>query len=123
LANTPIGTKGGIITFWKKSKFDLISSLDNHDSMIVIFIIIANNNSIFITNIFSLHKVTDHIKILKILSNLLDPLHHPLKIIVGDFKIITNFSEKKGGIWKLDKDFEYFLTAIEKINLIDIPMR
>ena len=58
---------------------------------------------------------------LQSISNLLDPLHLPLKIIAGDFNMITNFSEKKGGIQKLDKDSDAFLTTIESLNLIDIP--
>lgn len=120
LANTSIGTVGGIMTFWKNSKFDLISSLDTHHSITVILRIIGTNDTIFITNIYAPHKVTDRIKMLQIISNLVDPLHHPLKIIVGAFNMITNLSKKKGGIRKLDKDSEAFLTTIENLNLINI---
>jgi len=58
---------------------------------------------------------------LQIISNLLDPLLHPIKIIAGDFNMITNLSKKKGGIRKLDKDSEAFLATIENLNLIDSP--
>lgn len=58
---------------------------------------------------------------LQIISKLLDPLHHPLKIIAGDFNMITNLSEKKGRIWKLGKESKAFLATIENLNLIGIP--
>jgi len=35
--------------------------------------------------------------------------------------MITNLAEKRGGIRKLEKDSEAFLTTIENLNLIDIP--
>jgi len=123
LANTATGTVGGIMTFWKNSKLDLISSLATHHSLTVNLRIIGTNETISITNVYAPHKVIDCIKIIQSLSNLLDPLHHPIKIIAGDFNMITNLSKKKGGIRKLDKDSEDFLATIENLNLIDIPPR
>jgi len=35
--------------------------------------------------------------------------------------MITNLGEKKGGIRKLDRDLEAFLSTIESLSLVDIP--
>lgn len=121
LDNTATGKTGGIMNFWKNSKLDLISSLATHHSLTMILRIIGNNETISITNVYAPHMVIDCIKMLQIISNLLDALHHPIKIIAGDFNMITSLSEKKGGIQKLDKDSEAFLSTIENLNLIEIP--
>lgn len=122
LANLETSSAGGIMTLWKDSKFDLISSLATHHSITVVLRIIGTNESISITNVYFPHKVILYqIKMLQCISNLLDPINLPFKIIAGDFNMITNFAEKRGGIWKLNKDSEAFLTTIENLNLIDIP--
>lgn len=42
-------------------------------------------------------------------------------ILGGDFNMITNLAEKKGGLRRLDKDAEAFSTFIEASKLIDVP--
>jgi len=120
LANTATSSAGGIMTLWKNSKFDLLSFLATHHSLTMILRILGTNETISITNVYALHRVIDCIKMLQILSNLLDPLLHPIKIIAGDFNMITNLSEKKGGIRKLDKDSKAFISTMENLNLVDI---
>jgi len=121
LANSATGSMGGIMTLWKNSKFDLISSLATHHSIIAVLRIIGTNESIYIINVYAPHKVIDTIKMLHCISNLLDHIHIPFKIIAGNFNMITNLAEKRGGIQKLDKDSKDFFTTIENLNLIDIP--
>ena len=67
------------------------------------------------------HKVVDRIKIIQSISNLLESIHPPFNIHAGDFNMITNLGEKKGGIRKLDRDLEAFLSTIESLSLVDIP--
>lgn len=43
LANTSTSSAGGIMTLWKNSKFDLLSSLATHHSLIVILRILGTN--------------------------------------------------------------------------------
>lgn len=42
-------------------------------------------------------------------------------ILGGDFNMITNLAEKKGGLRRLDKDAEDFSTFIAAFKLIDVP--
>lgn len=83
------------MTLWKNSKFDLISSLTTHHSIKLILRIIGTNEIICITIIYAPHKVVGRIKMLQSISNLLDPLQLPLKIIAYEFNKIKNLSEKK----------------------------
>ena len=42
-------------------------------------------------------------------------------ILGGDYNVITNLAEKKGGLQRLDKDSEAFNTFIAESKLINIP--
>ena len=41
-------------------------------------------------------------------------------ILGGDFNLVKNIDEKKGGIWKLNPISEYFNEFIANLELVDV---
>jgi len=106
---------------WKISQYDLTSSFATKHSITTVLKIIGTNIRICVANIYAPHRVVERIKMLQSITKLLDSIHLTCKIVVGDFNMVINLREKKGGIRKLDKDSKAFHSTIEGLSLIDIP--
>jgi len=116
-----IGQAGGLITFWNKSKFIVQNALSTKHSLSVIFNMPDSGHSICVTNIYGPQRLQEKLEMLLDLDEVRQ--HHGADhwILGGDYNMITNLAEKKGGLRRLDKDSEAFNNFIAASKLIDIP--
>lgn len=89
------GSARGIMTLWKISQYDLTSSITTKHSITTTLKIIGANGSICVTYIYAPHKVVERIKMLQSISQLLDSIHQPFKIVAGDFNMVLNLVERR----------------------------
>lgn len=80
-----------------------------------------SGHSICVTNVYGSQRLQEKLEMLLDLDEVIQ--HHGANhwILGGDYNMITNLAEKKGGLRRLDKDSEAFNTFIAASKLIDIP--
>lgn len=80
-----------------------------------------SGQSICVTNVYGPQRLQEKLEMLLDLDEVRQ--HHGADhwISGGDYNMITNLAEKKGGLRRLDKDSEAFNTFIVASKLIDIP--
>lgn len=123
VATVAMGIAGGIAAFWKDSRFQLINSFSSRHALTTILQIIGTKEQISITNVYGPHTVHDRIAWLKHLTSFLQPLNHKYQLLAGDFNIILNLGEKRGGLRRLDSDSQAFQDLIDDKGFIDIPTK
>lgn len=108
--------------FWNKNKFFLQNALSTKHSLLVIFNMPDTKQTICITNVYGPQRIQEKCNMLEDLKEIRH--HHGAHhwILSGDFNMITNLAEKKGGLRRLDKDVEAFSTFIAASKLIDVPI-
>ena len=121
IANSVIGSIGGIMKIWNGTLLELSFSIATRHSIITIPRIIGMDDNLCDTNFYAPHTTLDRIKILQEVRTLLNSIHHPYKILAGDFNMVLNLGEKKGGLRILDHELVAFQSSLEALNLIDIP--
>eukprot|EP00253_Pinus_taeda_P012273 PITA_12273 len=120
LENESQGREGGLATMWDSREVQMLSAEANKHYMAVEFQPIGNSGSFLCINIYSPQKLEDKITFLETLSRIIR--RHPRSkcILGGDFNMITNLLEKKGGLTKLNRDAEAFTDFIETVKLVDV---
>eukprot|EP00253_Pinus_taeda_P022169 PITA_22169 len=120
LENVSQGREGGLATMWDIKEIQMLSAEANKHFMAVEFQPIGNSRSFLCINIYSPQKLEDKINFLDALTRLIN--RHPRSkcILGGDFNMITNLLEKKGGLRKLNRDAKAFTGFIETVKLVDI---
>ena len=101
----------------------MIDSFASKQALTTILQIIGTKEKICITNVYAPHTVRERLACLNQLENFLRPLDFKLKILAGDFNMILNLDEKRGGIRRLDLGSQAFQSMIDNLNLIDIPTK
>jgi len=116
-----IGQARGLITFWKKRKFIVQNTLSTKHSLSVIVNMPDSWQLIYVTNVYGPQRLQEKLEMLLDLEEVRQ--HHGVDhwILGGDYNMITNITEKKGGLRRLDKDSEALKTFIATSKLIDIP--
>lgn len=97
------------------------NALSTKHFLSIIFNMPDSQQTICITNVYGPQRIQEKFKMLEDLNEIRQ--HHGANhwILGGDFNMITNLAEKKGGLRRLDKDAEAFSTFIAASKLIDVP--
>jgi len=120
LVNAACGTTRGQLILWKNSLYELAYSIETRSSITVVLKITGITETICVTNIYIPHRAEDRIQMLSSVMRILESIPHLFKIIGGDFNMILNLWEKKGGLRKLDRDAKAFQETINKMELVDM---
>lgn len=114
------GWYGGLITPWNPQVIRILSSDATRSFIAVEAQVVGNSETYLCTNVYSPQKLEDKFIFMRTLLNL--KLRNPQAktVMGGDFNMITNLTENKGGIRKLNKDSEAFLDFIKMVNLVDV---
>ena len=78
------------------------------------------NTRVNIKNVYLPHQILNKIQLLDSLESLKPTLSHPFWLLGGDFNMITNLEENKGGRGCLDMDSLIFKDFILNNNLMDL---
>ena len=87
-----------MITFWNKNKFVVHNALSTKHSLSVIFNMPESGQSICVTNVYGPQRLQEKLEMLLDLDEVRQ--HHGANhwILGGDYNMITNLAEKKGGL-------------------------
>ena len=97
------------------------NALSTKHSLSVIFNMPDSQQTICITNVYGPQRIQEKFKMLEDLNEIRQQHGTNQWILGGNFNMITNLAEKKGGLRRLDKDAEAFSTFIAASKLIDVP--
>jgi exonuclease III len=84
--------------------------------------LIGSNKPGHLTNVYRPANPRDKQDFLRNLEHLSTLTRHNSRIIGGDYNLICNLDEKKGGSRRLDQDSTNFNSLIDNLNLIDLEI-
>eukprot|EP00253_Pinus_taeda_P010319 PITA_10319 len=114
------GREGGLATIWDARYIQMLSSEANKHFLVTVFQPIGNSNAFLCINVYSPQKLEDKLSFLDNLHNIIRRYPSSKCIFGGDFNMITTLLEKKGGLRKLGRDAEAFVSFIESTKLVDV---
>ena len=86
------------------------------------FHIIGTSEKVFPTNVYGPNLQSEKSQFLHSLLHLQSITKRANWIMVGDFKIITTLTEKKGGLKKLGQHIECFSLFINQLHMVDLQI-
>ncbi len=115
------GALGGLAIAWNSQHISLTNVHASHYFIQAMLHLIDTNVHGHLTNVYFPQESTQKIKQLETLKILNNPRAYPLRIMGGDFNLITQLQEKLGGRQKLDKESKDFKAYIQHNSLMDLP--
>jgi len=122
LAVDATGAAGGFAIIWHPAKVTLENFISTHFSLSANFTLVDSGVQGVITNVYGPANPRDKnsfLNSLEFLASWVDKQHW---VLGGDFNLITNLQEKKGGTRKLDAHSTRFGSIIQTLKLIDVRM-
>lgn len=114
------GWEGGLVILWTPQVIQLLSYEATKSYISIEIQVVGNSETYLCTNVYGPQKLEAKLLFLRSLFNLKLRYPQAKAIFGGDFNMITSLTEKRGGIRKLNRDFEAFLDFIRSANLIDV---
>eukprot|EP00253_Pinus_taeda_P029800 PITA_29800 len=114
------GREGGLATIWDTRRYQVITAEASNNYLAMEVQPTGNSSSFLCINVYSPQKLEDKIIFLEPLTNLMERHPNAKFILGGDFNMITSLLEKKGGLWKLNRDGEFFIDFIDNARLVDV---
>ena len=114
------GVAGGISISWNPNKVSLSNFLATSFSISASFHHIDSGVKWVLTNVYGPSHPWEKSKFLDSLEFLAGWVAQRHWVLGGDFNLITNLQEKKGGTRKLDPTAERFSILIHQLKLVDI---
>lgn len=114
------GTAGGFAIAWHPSKVTLDNFISTPFSLSAHFILVDSGMQGVISNIYgpaNPREKHSFLNSLEFLASWVDKRHW---ILGGDFNLITNLQEKKGGTRKMDAHSIRFNSIIHTLKLVDV---
>jgi exonuclease III len=117
-ANT--GTVGGLAMLWNPNTTIMENFITTNWSITVAYRLIGSNKPGHLTNVYGPANPRDKQAFLNNLEYLSTLVESNRWIVGGDFNLIRNLKEKKGGTRCLDREASDFDSFIDNNNLIDL---
>jgi len=114
------GREGGLALLWDSKFIQVLSAEANRHFIVVVAQPTGNSNSFLCVNVYGPQRLEDKIRFINSLNKLIARYPRSKCILGGDFNMITNLLEKKGGLRRLNKDAEAFTSFIDIDKLVDI---
>ena len=114
------GTSGGIGIIWNPYVFSLTNLMETRFSISTEFHILGTSTKALLTHVYGPFALADKQIFLLSLKTMSHLVGRKNWILGGDFILIRNLQEKKGGIRTLSPTSNYFDTLIENLALVDI---
>jgi exonuclease III len=114
------GTAGGLAVLWNPATVRLENFTTTRWSITTDYRLIGSNKPGHITNVYGPANPREKQAFLRSLDYLYSLLRHKHWTIGGDYNLIRNLEEKRGGSRRLDQDTNDFNSLIDKLNLIDL---
>eukprot|EP00253_Pinus_taeda_P004868 PITA_04868 len=114
------GREGGLATFWDTRRYQILTAEASNNYLALEVQPTGNSTSFLCINVYSPQKLEDKISFLASLTNFIERHPNAKFILGGDFNMITSLLEKKGGLRKLNRDGEVFISFIDNARLVDV---
>jgi len=114
------GREGGLATFWDTRRYQVLTAEASKNYLALEVQPTGNSTSFLCINVYSPQKLEDKIIFLASLTNFIERHPDAKFILGGDFNMITSLLEKKGGLRKLNRDGEVFISFIDNAILVDV---
>ena len=115
------GASGGLAVLWDARTIQLKNIHANKNFIQAIFHIIGTNIHGHMTNVYFPQETQHKLEILDNITQLNTARAHPLWISGGDYNMIANMEEKKGGRCRINRDGSILKDFIQNNWLIDLP--
>eukprot|EP00253_Pinus_taeda_P026591 PITA_26591 len=113
------GREGGLATFWDTRRYQIVTAEASKNYLALEVQPTGNSTSFICINVYNPQKLEDKISLLASLTNFIERHPDAKFILGGDFNMITSLLEKKGGLRKLNRDGEVFISFIDNARLVD----
>ena len=120
MSTTATGTAGGLAVIWNPITVLLEYFITTKWSITTDYRLIGSNNPGHLTNVYGPANPRDKQAFLRSLEYLSNLTRYNRWTIGGDYNLLRNMEEKKGGSRRLDQDTNDFNSLIDKLNLIDL---
>lgn len=114
------GREGGIATFWDTRRYQVLTTEASKNYLALELQPTGISTSFLCINVYSPQWLDDKINFLASLNNFLERNTGANFILGGDFNMITSLLEKKGGLRKLNRDGEVFISFIDNAGLVNV---
>eukprot|EP00253_Pinus_taeda_P006641 PITA_06641 len=115
-----LGASGGLFIVWNPQNLTLQDFHASRNFIQASFHILGTELHGLLTNTYFPQDLHQKLEVLEALTALNSTRQHPLCISGGNYNIITNLKEKKGGRMKLEEDSTGLKEFIQTNQLIDI---
>jgi mannosylglycoprotein endo-beta-mannosidase len=115
-----MGTAGGLTILWNTNEVIMENFFATKWSITAAYRGIGSNKPGYLTNVYGPANPRDRKDFLRSLHHISILKQHDNWLIGGDFNIIRNLEEKKGGSRRLERDSEIFNSLIDDLHLVDI---
>jgi exonuclease III len=113
-------TAGGLAILWNTNSMLMENFVTTKWSITADYRLIGSNKPGHLTNVYRPANPRDKQAFLRNLEHLSTLTRHNSRIIGGDYNLICNLDEKKGGSRCLDQDSSDFNSLIDNFNLINL---
>ena len=114
------GAARGISILWNPRVVSLYEFYATHFSLLADFQILGTCTRGFMTNVYGSPREEQKRKILESLGRLKWSSEGKPWILGGEFNLVRNLDENKGGIRHLNSNSEYFNEFIDNLELVDV---
>ena len=121
MALDSVGASGGIEILWNTAEISAEGWLGLPRIFTATFRQIGAEDKILISAVYGPSIPGERAKFLQNIRKLSTMHHESYLILGGDFNMILNLSEKKGGIRREDPDMALFRELLQDLHLVDIP--
>jgi exonuclease III len=120
ISTVATGTAGGLALLWNPSSVTLEKNFTTKWSISAAYRLIGSNKPGYLTNVYGPASSRDKQAFLRNLEYLVTLTEGNRWILGGDFNMIHNLDEKRGGTRRLEPESGDFQNLIDNSNLIDL---
>jgi hypothetical protein len=115
-----MGSAGGLEILWNPSSVILENFFTTRWSISVTYRLIGSNKPGYLTNVYGPATPRDKTSFIRNLEGLATLTSGSRWVLGGDFNMICNLDEKRGGTCRLEVESVHFQALIDKLGLIDL---
>lgn len=121
IAQDAVATARGLAIIWNPEEIIFENWISLPKMLSGVFRLVGKTERVLIIGVYGPHIYREKQVFMKNIQTLRRLVPEPAWIIGGDFNLIRNLGEKKGGIRKEDQTMEEFNDMIKELKLVDIP--